>query len=169
MVYLRFYTILYSKYVPVLCFCFNNDVYVSPRERKPRLPQIHSCTKAVCSRVVLPFQISDCWRVLLRACRQNIIQVRQKRRKTKSITANTAEDGVAGWWWQFLFFNNVATTREGPGCQDVEDIWWNAGERCFHCWRQSSCYLTFTLSCRQFAGNLWFSGALPGKNRMWLK
>lgn len=59
-VYLRFYTILYSKYVPVLCFCFNNDVYMSPRERKPRLPQIHSCTKAVCSRVVLPFQISDC-------------------------------------------------------------------------------------------------------------
>lgn len=64
-------------------------------------------------------------------------------------------------WWQFLFFNNVTSTQEGPGCQEVEDIWWAAGERSFHCWRRSSYYLTLTLSCRQSADKLWFNFTLP--------
>lgn len=64
-------------------------------------------------------------------------------------------------WWQFLFSNNVTSTQEGPGCQEVDDIWWDAGERSFHCWRRSSYYLTLALSCRQSADKLWFNFTLP--------
>lgn len=61
-------------------------------------------------------------------------QKKEEEDKIKKINANTTEDGVVCVvcrWWQFLLFNNVATTHEGPGCQDVEDIWWHAGERYF--------------------------------------
>lgn len=146
--------------------------YVSSWETEPGFPRIHSCTKAVCSWVLLPSQISDCWWALVCACRQNIIQVKQKRRKTKM------NHCYYNWGWCsrifgkiFFSFNNVTTTHEGPGCQDVEDIWWAAGVRCFHCWRQSSYYLTFTLSCKDsLQGNCGsILHCLVGKEGMWLK
>lgn len=114
---------------------------------QPWLPQKHLKLKTFL--FLLSVTLSDLLQTLVGACRQNLIVVWRKREKTKSITASTPEDGVAGWWWQLFFFGNVTTSHEGPGCQDVENIWKDASEGCFHCWRQSSSYLTFTLSCRQ--------------------
>lgn len=108
---------------------------------------------------------------LVCACRQNIIQVKQKRRKTKWIPNNTAEDGVTGSLVTCFFsftFNNV--THENPGCQEFEDMLWAASEMSLHCCRQSSFYLTCTVSCRQFATELWFvSALLVGKVGRWQK
>lgn len=118
----------------------------------------HKSCLSVCW-VLLPFRMSDCRRTLEKS-RSN----KRGRRQNESLIMQLRMVGQ-DLWWQFLSFSNATTPRQGPGCQDVEDIRWAAGESCFHGLRQNSYHLTFWLSCRQFAGKLWFNSAV----RTWLK